>query len=36
LGWTPAFTFDDSLKATVDWYRRYFAEHDTAAEAARG
>jgi CDP-glucose 4,6-dehydratase len=36
LGWTPAFTFDESLKATVDWYRRYFAEHDTAAEAARG
>jgi CDP-glucose 4,6-dehydratase len=36
LGWTPAFTFDESLKATVDWYRRYFAEHDTAAEAAGG
>jgi CDP-glucose 4,6-dehydratase len=24
LGWTPAFTFDASLRATVDWYKRYF------------
>ena len=24
LGWTPAFEFDDSLRATVDWYKRYF------------
>jgi CDP-glucose 4,6-dehydratase len=24
LGWTPAFTFDDSLRATVEWYKRYF------------
>jgi CDP-glucose 4,6-dehydratase len=25
LGWSPAFTFDTSLRATIDWYRRYFA-----------
>jgi len=25
LGWSPAFTFDASLRATVDWYREYFA-----------
>jgi CDP-glucose 4,6-dehydratase len=24
LGWSPAFTLDDSLRATVDWYTRYF------------
>ena len=24
LGWAPAFTFDASLGATVDWYKRYF------------
>lgn len=24
LGWRPAFEFDDSLRATVDWYKRYF------------
>lgn len=24
LGWMPAFTLDDSLRATVDWYKRYF------------
>lgn len=24
LGWLPAFTLDDSLRATVDWYKRYF------------
>ena len=24
LGWEPAFTFDASLRATVDWYKRYF------------
>jgi CDP-glucose 4,6-dehydratase len=36
LGWVPAFTFDQSLKATIDWYRRYFAVHDAALEAGRG
>ena len=35
LGWTPAFTFDDSLRATVDWYRRYFATPDAAREVSR-
>ena len=24
LGWRPAFEFDDSLRTTVDWYKRYF------------
>lgn len=24
LGWSPAYTLDDSLRATVDWYKRYF------------
>jgi CDP-glucose 4,6-dehydratase len=36
LGWTPAFGFDESLTATVDWYRRYFTLHDAALEAGRG
>jgi dTDP-D-glucose 4,6-dehydratase len=35
LGWTPAFTFDASLRATVDWYRRYF-EAPGAGEVSRG
>ncbi len=26
LGWSPAFTFDDTLRATVDWYQRYFGD----------
>lgn len=25
LGWAPAFTFEDGLQRTIDWYRRYFA-----------
>ena len=25
LGWTPAFGFDETLRATVDWYKEYFA-----------
>ena len=25
LGWTPAFGFDDTLRATIDWYEEYFA-----------
>jgi CDP-glucose 4,6-dehydratase len=25
LGWSPAFTFEASLRATVDWYREYFS-----------
>jgi CDP-glucose 4,6-dehydratase len=24
LGWAPAFTFDAGLRATIDWYTRYF------------
>jgi CDP-glucose 4,6-dehydratase len=24
LGWSPAFTFDAGLRATVDWYKGYF------------
>ena len=36
LGWTPAFGFDESLIATVDWYRRFFSVRDTALEAGRG
>lgn len=24
LGWAPGYTLDDSLRATVDWYKRYF------------
>jgi CDP-glucose 4,6-dehydratase len=24
LGWTPAFTFEGGLRATVDWYKDYF------------
>jgi CDP-glucose 4,6-dehydratase len=24
LGWAPSFTFEASLRATVDWYKRYF------------
>ena len=25
LGWTPAFGFDETLRATVDWYKEYFS-----------
>jgi CDP-glucose 4,6-dehydratase len=24
LGWSPAFTFDEGLRATTEWYREYF------------
>lgn len=24
LAWSPAFTFEETLRATVDWYERYF------------
>jgi len=32
LGWSPAFTFDTSLRATIDWYTRYFAAPGNTAE----
>jgi CDP-glucose 4,6-dehydratase len=25
LGWAPAFEMEASLRATVEWYREYFA-----------
>jgi CDP-glucose 4,6-dehydratase len=38
LGWSPAFTLDTSLRATIDWYARYFATVDGTPqpEARRG
>ena len=24
LGWSPPFTFEAGLRATVDWYQEYF------------
>ncbi len=38
LGWSPAFTLDASLRATIEWYTRYFATLDGTphAEARRG
>jgi CDP-glucose 4,6-dehydratase len=38
LGWSPAFTFEASLRATIDWYRGYFATADGTPkpEARRG
>jgi len=24
LGWTPGFSFDAGLRATIDWYKEYF------------
>jgi CDP-glucose 4,6-dehydratase len=32
LGWTPSFTLDSGLRATIEWYTRYFAAHDGVAE----
>jgi CDP-glucose 4,6-dehydratase len=28
LGWAPLFTLDDGLRATIRWYRNYFADAD--------
>jgi CDP-glucose 4,6-dehydratase len=38
LGWSPAFTFDAGLRATVDWYKEYFAGSGatSATEVRRG
>jgi CDP-glucose 4,6-dehydratase len=38
LGWSPAFTFESSLRTTIDWYTRYFAALGGAQEpeARRG
>ena len=30
LGWSPAFTLDDALRTTVDWYREYLAAPSSA------
>ena len=32
LGWAPAFTFEASLRATIDWYTRYFAATNSTPE----
>lgn len=32
LGWTPAWTLEDALKKTTDWYRRFF--HDVSSPSA--
>ena len=32
LGWSPAFTFEAGLRATIDWYTRYFAALDGTPE----
>jgi CDP-glucose 4,6-dehydratase len=32
LGWSPAFTLDASLRATIDWYTRYFATAEGAPQ----
>jgi CDP-glucose 4,6-dehydratase len=34
LGWAPAYTLEQGLVETVDWYRQYFAELQQAASAA--
>jgi CDP-glucose 4,6-dehydratase len=26
LGWTPLFTLDQGLEATIAWYRRFFED----------
>jgi CDP-glucose 4,6-dehydratase len=38
LGWSPSFTFEAGLRATIDWYTRYFAALDGTPEpeATRG
>jgi CDP-glucose 4,6-dehydratase len=38
LGWSPVFTFEASLRATIDWYKGYFAALDglPEPEARRG
>jgi len=38
LGWAPAFAFEDTLRVTVEWYKRHFASLDGAAapEVSRG
>ena len=38
LGWAPQFSFDTSLRATIDWYTRYFAAAGATPEsqATRG
>lgn len=33
LGWSPAFTLDGGLRATVDWYAAYFAALDAGSAA---
>ncbi len=33
LHWAPAFTFDETLRETVDWYRRYFESLDARSAA---
>ena len=35
LGWSPVFTFETGLRATVDWYQRYLADLDGAPLQAR-
>lgn len=31
LGWSPAFTLDESLSRTIDWYRDYFSHEPLSA-----
>jgi len=32
LGWNPLFTLDEGLKATVEWYRRFFSAQTQTGE----
>jgi CDP-glucose 4,6-dehydratase len=37
LDWSPSFTLETGLRATLAWYHEYFAErHDGAAPEATG
>ena len=34
LGWAPAYSLEQGMAETIDWYREYFAELNQAAAAA--
>jgi CDP-glucose 4,6-dehydratase len=35
LGWTPRFDLEESVRLTIEWYRKYYADASCAGQVTR-